>query len=40
MKLLEFVMQFPDESSCIAKLKGTRDKQVKTGPLCGKHDFY
>ena len=40
MKLLEFVMQFPDELSCIAKLKEIRDKQEKICPICGSDDFY
>jgi len=31
MKLLEFVMQFFDEASCIAKLKEIRDKEDKYG---------
>lgn len=33
-------MQFPDELSCIAKLKEIRDKQEKICPICGSDDFY
>lgn len=40
MNLLNFVSQFPDESSCKAKWKEYRDKQGITCPKCGCKDHY
>jgi len=40
MNLLNFVSQFPDESSCKAKWKEYRDRQGVVCPKCGSHSHY
>lgn len=40
MKLLEFNKIFPDEASCIAKLKELKDKEEWVCPVCGGKERY
>lgn len=40
MKLLEFTSKYPDEASCIAKLRELREKEVRICPKCGHKEWY
>lgn len=40
MKLLEFISQYPDEESCIKKLKEIKDAQAQVCPKCGCQSHY
>jgi rRNA maturation endonuclease Nob1 len=38
MKILDFVMQYPDEVSCRTKFKEYRDKEGVICPHCGSKE--
>ena len=40
MKLLEFTQKYPDEESCIAKLRELRERDVHVCPKCGHKEWY
>jgi len=40
MRLLEFSTNFPDEASCIAKLRELREAEIHICPKCGHAEWY
>jgi predicted RNA-binding Zn-ribbon protein involved in translation (DUF1610 family) len=40
MKLMEFTQKYPDEESCIAKLRELRERDVHVCPECGHKEWY
>lgn len=40
MKQLEFTSKYPDESSCVARLRQMRESRVRVCPKCGCKEWY
>jgi hypothetical protein len=40
MNLLNFIEQYPDEQSCIARFKAQRDQNGVICPKCGSREHY
>ncbi len=40
MKPLEFAQKYPDEESCITKLRELREREIRVCPRCGHKEWY